>query len=94
MKGIVFYRKYIILNYKKNTAKNKNVKSKLVDIPKIIYIDLLIGLIPIAIYMVLKNHSWNHAFFTYRNILATNIALNIGIIKIYDLFIVKNDINT
>ena len=36
---------------------------------------ILIALIPFVWYFILKNHSINHSFFTYRNLLLTIIAI-------------------
>lgn len=36
---------------------------------------IMIALIPFVWYFILKNHSINHSFFTYRNLLLTIIAI-------------------
>ncbi len=61
---------------------NKSIKQKLEQ--KYPYI--LIGTIPLIWYFALKNHSYNHSFFTYRNLLLTVLALPFTILisnKIY-----------
>ena len=52
---------------------------------------LIIGVMPIIWYSILKDHSYKHAFFTYRNILITNICANLLLEKIFELFTKRNE---
>ena len=66
---------------KRIKTKNKNT-NKEVDYKEIIKYRLpyiIIGLMPFVWYLVLKNHSCWHNFFTYRNLLLTIIAIPIGV---------------
>lgn len=47
---------------------------------------VIIGVMPIIWYSILKDHSYKHAFFTYRNILITNICANLLLEKIFEMF--------
>ena len=40
---------------------------------------IIISIIPFIWYILLQNHSWHHAFFTYRDLMITNICFNLGI---------------
>lgn len=40
---------------------------------------LIIAIIPFVWYILLQNHSYYHAFFTYRNLMITNICTNLCI---------------
>ncbi len=44
---------------------------------------LVISIFPICWYSILQNHSYYHAFFTYRNLIIINICLNIIIQEIF-----------
>ena len=61
----------------KDTNKNKKVDYKEIIKYRLPYI--IIGLMPFVWYLVLKNHSCWHNFFTYRNLLLTIIAIPIGV---------------
>ena len=76
---------YFILN--KEIKLNSNVSKT--DIAEIILPYVLIGALPFIWYIVLKNHSINHAFFTYRNLVLTIISLNICIYKIFEYLTTK-----
>ena len=65
--------------------KKHNVELKISN--SIIY--LIIAITPFIWYILLTNHSCYHAFFTYRNLLLTIIALPIGIDKLCDTSIKK-----
>ena len=65
--------------------KKHNVELKISN--SIIY--LIIAITPFIWYILLTNHSCYHAFFTYRNLLLTIIALPIGIDKLCDTNIKK-----
>lgn len=67
----------IILN--KHTMLQPNTEQVLTRILPYI----LIGVVPFCWYILLQNHSYYHAFFTYRNLIITNICLNIIIVEIY-----------
>lgn len=67
------------------SKKRLNFNVKISQILKIAFEDFIIAIIPIIIYALLQNHSFNHSFFTYRNLLITNLAINTLIIKIYDI---------
>lgn len=43
-------------------------------------------LLPIVLYIVITNHSYNHYFFTYRNLLIFNISLNLIVKKCFDIY--------
>lgn len=59
----------------------------------IILIYLLIGIIPYIWYTLLRNHSYYHAFFTYRNLLISNICINLSIKKIFDFLTERKEKN-
>ena len=42
-------------------------------------------------YTILKGHSYKHAFFTYRNILITNICADLFLEKIFEMFTKSNE---
>ena len=67
--------------------KEQNTK----DTYDIIFIYLLIGIIPFAWYALLRNHSYYHAFFTYRNLLVSNVCINLSIKKIFDFLTEKEE---
>ena len=46
---------------------------------------IIIGVVPIIWYSILKDHSYKHAFFTYRNILVANICANLLLEKIFEM---------
>lgn len=52
---------------------------------------IIIGVMPIIWYSILKDHSYKHAFFTYRNILITNICANLLLEKIFEMFTKSNE---
>lgn len=52
---------------------------------------IIIGVMPIIWYSILKDHSYKHAFFTYRNILITNICTNLLLEKIFEMFTKRNE---
>lgn len=59
-------------------TKKKNKEEKIEEKQSLVpYI--LIGVMPIVWYLVLKNHSINHSFFTYRNLILTILSFNICI---------------
>ena len=75
---------------------NKKIEFKKQNTKKtfyIIFIYLLIGIIPIIWYTLLQNHSYNHAFFTYRNLLISNVCINLSIKKIFDFLTEKEEQN-
>lgn len=51
---------------------------------------LILGVMPIIWYTILKDHSYKHAFFTYRNILITNICADLFLEKIFEMFTKSN----
>ena len=59
-----------------------NIKSYIIEILPY----LILGVMPIIWYTILKEHSYQHAFFTYRNILITNICANVLLEKIFEMF--------
>ena len=63
-----------------NDVKDKELLSKTVPY-------LIIALIPFLWYLVLKNHSYLHAFFTYRNMLLLSLGINLFIMEMFKLFI-------
>lgn len=79
----------IWIENKKIKFKEQNTK----DTYDIIFIYLLIGIIPIAWYALLRNHSYYHAFFTYRNLLVSNVCINLSIKKIFDFLTEKEEQN-
>ena len=81
----IFYKKNKNIEKIVKEEKNKNVKIQYVKIA----IFLIIAIFPFIWYLVIKNHSYVHAFFTYRNLLLTIIALPIGIDKLCDTNIKK-----
>ena len=64
---------------RKKITLNQNYPLKEIFIQSFLYI--IIGLIPIVWYAIIANHSYYHAFFTYRNLMITNICINITWIK-------------
>lgn len=74
---------YISINIHK---KKFNFNVKKLEIIKIILVDLFIAMVPIIVFILLQDHSIKHNFFTYRDLLITNLAINIIIIKICDIF--------
>lgn len=75
---------------------NKKIKFKEQNIKNtydIIFIYLLIGIIPIVWYALLRNHSYYHAFFTYRNLLISNVCINLSIKKFFDFLTEKEEQN-
>lgn len=79
----------IWIENKKIKFKEQNTK----DTYDIIFIYLLIGIIPFAWYALLRNHSYYHAFFTYRNLLVSNVCINLSIKKIFDFLTEKEEQN-
>lgn len=77
--------KYTLSKQKYKLVENVSAK----EIINNIGIEMICAFIPFVIYIVLRNHSFNHAFFTYRNLIITNLAINFAIIKLYDLFFKK-----
>lgn len=77
----------IWIENKKIKFKEQNTK----DTYDIIFIYLLIGIIPFAWYALLRNHSYYHAFFTYRNLLVSNVCINLSIKKIFDFLTEKEE---
>lgn len=76
--------------------KNEKIEFKEQNIKNtydVIFIYLLIGMIPIVWYTLLKNHSYYHAFFTYRNLLISNVCINLSIKKIFDFLTEKEEEN-
>lgn len=64
-----------------------NIKSYIIEILPY----LILGVMPIIWYSILKDHSYKHAFFTYRNILITNICANLLLEKIFEMFTKSNE---
>lgn len=64
----------IRLNIKKYINKQFNKKVLIEILPYVI-----MSIAPFVWYILLQNHSYNHAFFTYRNLLITNICINLYI---------------
>ena len=64
---------------KKITFSSNNIKNTWHKI----FIYFIIGIIPIIWYMLLQNHSYYHAFFTYRNLLISNICVNLCIEEVF-----------
>lgn len=77
----------IWIENKKIKFKEQNTK----DTYDIIFIYLLIGIIPFAWYALLRNHSYYHAFFTYRNLLVSNVCINLSIKKIFHFLTEKEE---
>lgn len=59
--------------------KNKTIKIK---ITLKIFPYFLISLVPFIWYFVVRNHSYNHAFFTYRNLLLTILGISLSFYKL------------
>lgn len=78
---IVFYIKF----QKKSNNSSLKKDSFMNTLPYII-----IGCFPIIWYIVLKNHSYEHSFFTYRNLILTNICLGLIIKQIFEKSFIKN----
>lgn len=74
---------YFIGFYKTIFNKHKNNKFNIIErlFNAIPYMILL--LVPFFWYGLVQNHSYYHAFFTYRNLIIFNICLNIVIIKLF-----------
>lgn len=75
------------INRKKYKLEKKyfnNEKKQLVILPYII-----ISIVPFLWYMLLENHSYYHAFFTYRNLIITIICINLSI----EEFLLKEEKN-
>lgn len=77
--GIILLIKLIklIVLIKKKTYKMNKIDYKKVIKYRLPYI--IIGLMPFVWYLLLKNHSCWHNFFTYRNLLLTIVAIPIGV---------------
>lgn len=78
----------VILRIMKNKVDViKNIKLKTILQRIIPY--LIIACMPFALYMFLKNHSYYHAFFTYRNLVLMVLGFNLSIEEIFRMFIRK-----
>lgn len=78
---------FIIIYF--NLLLNKNIKKMKPDKEQVLmqilpYIIILT--FPFCWYIILQNHSYYHAFFTYRNLIITNICINIIIEKVFVAF--------
>ena len=78
-----------------NTLFNKHiaVKPNTNEILTKILPYILIMCVPFCWYTLLQNHSYYHAFFTYRNLIITNICINIIVMKIFLSFFKEEKIN-
>jgi len=72
----------IILN-RANLIKNVKVKRMLVRITPY----LIIACMPFVWYWVLKNHSYYHAFFTYRNLIILVMCVNLCIEEVATMYL-------
>lgn len=63
----------------KKQDEDKVNKTRFKEIIKYRLLYIIIGLMPFIWYLLLKNHSCWHNFFTYRNLLLTIIAIPIGV---------------
>ena len=66
------------------TKGNNEIQS--VDLNELAFITLpfiIISIFPLVLYIALQNHSFYHAFFTYRNLIIFNICINIIIDKTF-----------
>lgn len=71
---------YLLLN-----RKNKlNINTKIKETLKTIFPYIVIAVMPLIWYAFLKNHSIDHAFFTYRNLLLTILCTNISVYKVLE----------
>lgn len=75
----------IVLKILSNKYIRKQVDAKQVLIKVLPYI--IISMAPFCWYILVQNHSYYHAFFTYRDLLVTNICFNIIIVEIFSAFI-------
>ena len=80
-KDALFAAVYMKIGYeiiKLITGKNKKIP-KIFTTQSIVYI--IISIIPIMWYIVLRNHSYRHEFFTYRDLMLSIVCLPISIFK-------------
>lgn len=67
---VVYILKMIKFLYSKNEKISFNINKNLIPF-------FIIAIMPFIWYGVIKNHSYNHSFFTYRNLLLTIIGVSI-----------------
>lgn len=71
----------------------EKIKNKKIPEPiKCNFVLAIAAFIPIMWYMIVKEHSLSHAYFTYRNLLILCVASQVMVINIIDLYI-KDKIN-
>lgn len=86
---------YSVINLKiiisKNIAYNfkENIEIKKILNHLLPYI--IIAIMPFAWYLILQNHSYYHAFFTYRNLFITVCCTNLCIAEIFEIYIKRKD---
>lgn len=88
MVGITIVRRILIINKKSN---NMLKQVDLKNILLIIFPYILIAIMPFIWYILLRNHSWYHAFFSYRNLFLTVLGINLTIFKAIEMFINPNN---
>lgn len=74
-----------IIKSEPNITKNLKFKEMLQRITSY----LIIMCTPFVLYMFLRNHSYYHAFFTYRNLVLMVLGFNLSIEEIFRMFIRK-----
>ena len=75
--SLIFTFTLINVNIKKYKIKNKDFDNEKRLIKILPYV--IISIIPFIWYILLQNHSYYHTFFTYRNLMITNICFNLCI---------------
>lgn len=84
---------YMVIIYVINIVLTIIEKVKFKKISEVIKENLflgIIGLLPIIWYLITREHSTSHAYFTYRNLIVTCICTQIMMIKILDKNVKRN----
>ena len=84
---------FSMINLKLILKKHTIVKQDKEKILTVILPYAIILSIPFVWYALLQNHSYYHAFFTYRNLIITNICLNIIMVKIFSSYFKEENKN-
>lgn len=74
---------FLAMNLKTLFNKHNIVKPNLDQLLTNILPYMIILIVPFCWYALLQNHSYYHAFFTYRNLIITNVCFNIIITEIF-----------
>lgn len=74
---------WLVINLKVLLKKHRIVKQNKEEVLTKLLPYFVILIVPFGWYALLQNHSYYHAFFTYRNLIITNICFNIIIAEIF-----------